>query len=371
MLWAWAAEFPRAGVECRLAGLADEWTDEDCGKQGVAYDVCRKLGPAAFGFSRALRCALKEHHSDADLVHCHGLWMYPGVVARQFASRHNKPFLISPHGMLEPWALNHSRWKKRLAAWTFEKRNLDSAACLHALCSTEAENFRRCGLCNPIAVVPNGVDTALFQTPPARAALEARFPMLCGRRWALFLSRIHPKKGLLHFLQAWQAAGVASEWVLIAAGPDEGGHEAEAKRLSAELGVAGRVCFTGPLHGDDKLAALAGAELFVLPSFSEGFSVAVLEAAAASLPVMLTPQCNFPELAKAGAAIEVSPDVAGCLAGLRRILGLAEAERQAMGERGRELVARNYAWPVIAEQMIRVYHWLIEGGNPPACVRLN
>jgi poly(glycerol-phosphate) alpha-glucosyltransferase len=159
--------------------------------------------------------------------------------------------------------------------------------------------------------------------------------------------------------------------MLVVAGPGEGGHEEEMKRLTAELGLEPRVCFTGPLQGQEKLAALAGAELFVLPSFSEGFSMAVLEAAAAGLPVLLTPQCNFPELVRASGAIEVSPDVAGCEAGLRELLGLPDAERRLMGQRGKDLVARSYTWPRIVEQMLSVYHWLLEGGTPPACVRLN
>jgi len=143
------------------------------------------------------------------------------------------------------------------------------------------------------------------------------------------------------------------------------------KRLAAELGLGQKVCFTGPLHGREKLAALAGAELFVLPSLSEGFSMAVLEAAAAGLPVLLTPQCNFPELAQAGGAIEVSPDAAGCEAGLREMLRFSEAGRRLMGQRGKDLVTSSYTWPRIAAQMLNVYRWLLDGGHPPACVRLN
>jgi poly(glycerol-phosphate) alpha-glucosyltransferase len=130
------------------------------------------------------------------------------------------------------------------------------------------------------------------------------------------------------------------------------------------------VVFTGPLHGQEKLAALGNSELFVLPSFSEGFSMAVLEAAAAGLPVMLTPQCNFPELAQAGGAVEVSPDLAGCEAGLRKVLGLADAERRAMGERGRNLVMSSYTWPRIAAQMLEVYRWLLGEAERPGCVLL-
>jgi poly(glycerol-phosphate) alpha-glucosyltransferase len=98
--------------------------------------------------------------------------------------------------------------------------------------------------------------------------------------------------------------------------------------------------------------------------------MAVLEAATCGLPVMLTPQCNFSELAEAGGAVEVYPDVASCESGLRQLLALTDSDRQAMGQRGRTLVGRSYTWPQIADQMLAVYRWLTAGGSPPPCVRL-
>ena len=111
--------------------------------------------------------------------------------------------------------------------------------------------------------------------------------------------------------------------------------------------------------------ALAAAELFVHPSFSEGFSMAVLEALACRLPVLLTPECNFREAAKAGAAIEVSPDAQGAAAGLVELLSLSDRERKAMGERGRALVEAAYTWDGVAQQMLNLYRWLCEGGERP------
>jgi poly(glycerol-phosphate) alpha-glucosyltransferase len=340
----------------------------------------RIIGPAAFGYSPELRSELSSCVARNTVLHVHGLWMYPGVVARSLSERAGAVRVVSPHGMLQPWALQNSRWKKRLAGWVFENRNLRTADCLHALCQSEADNLRHYGLRNPIAVIPNGVDTSAFQAPPERGVLEVRFPALRNRRWVLFLSRIHPKKGLPHLLRAWASVQHSQlstlnsqhgDWLLVIAGPDELGHEAEMKRLANELGLESSVLFTGPLHGADKLAALGRAGLLVLPSFSEGFSMAVLEGAASGLPVLLTPPCNFPELVRAGGAVEISPDTAGCVAGLRQLLGLADAERRAMGQRGKELVAASYTWPRLAQQMLSVYDWLLAGGTPPACVRMN
>jgi glycosyltransferase involved in cell wall biosynthesis len=370
------------GCEARTAGLIESSTASAHSESRPDDILGAILGPPAFGYSPELKHALQERLASGDIVHVHGLWMYPGLLGRQLSGRLAAKRLISPHGMLEPWALQNSRGKKRLAAWLFEDRNLRSADCLQALCAAEAEHFRRYGLRNPIAVIPNGVDPHAFANPPDRSVLEARFPALRARRWILSLSRIHPKKGLLHLLQAWKAVGahpaalssalgpLSSDWVLVIAGPDEIGHESQLRQRCRDLGLESNVVFTGPLHGADKLAALGHAELFVLPSFSEGFSLAALEAAAAGLPVLLTPQCNFPELAKAGGAIEVAPDAAACEAGLKRMLTLPEAERRAMGRRAQHLVTQAYTWPRIAEELLGVYQWLIQGGPPPGTVRL-
>ena len=361
------------GWDVRVAGLADS----HAGTGGDAGDITgRIVGPMAFGYSPALGAALSTRVIKESVLHVHGLWMYPGRLARQLSERTGAIRVVSSHGMLESWALQNSRWKKRLAAWLFENRNLRTADCLHALCQPEADNIRAYGLKNPIAVVPNGVDISAFQNPPGRGLLEARFPALRGRRWILFLSRIHPKKGLSHLLRAWAGVngerGVRSaEWMLVIAGPDELGHEAEMKRLASDLGLERSVVFTGPLHGEEKLAALGGAELFVLPSFSEGFSMAVLEAAAAGLPVLLTPQCNFPELVSARGAFEVSPEAGSCAAGLQKLLSLSDSQRRQMGDNARKLAEASYSWSKVADQMLAVYRWLAVGGAPPASVRLS
>jgi poly(glycerol-phosphate) alpha-glucosyltransferase len=365
------AEYRQRQLDCVVAGLADPTGALPAFPADWPVLAGRIMGPAAFGYSPELARHLRERVQKDSVIHAHGLWMYPGRLARKLSETVGAIQIISPHGMLEPWALQNSWWKKRLAARAFENQNLRTASCLHALCRPEADNIRRYGLNNPIAVIPNGVDLTSFANLPPRAALESRFSALKDRRWMLFLSRLHPKKGLPHLLKAWsQIASQFPDWLLVVAGPGELNHEVELKQLAADSGLASCVCFTGALHGVEKLAALGGAELFLLPSFSEGFSMAVLEAAAAGLPVMLTPQCNFPELAKAGGAVEVSPDAAGCEAGLRELLALPDSERHAMGQRGRALVGRSYTWSRNADQMLGVHRWLIEGGSPPPCVHL-
>jgi poly(glycerol-phosphate) alpha-glucosyltransferase len=369
VVWALASETRLQGIDCLVAGLEDQWVEADSSAKKVPLLTGSLLGPGTLGFSPNLLTRLTARMKPAGIIHSHGLWMYPGIVARRVSKSTASPLVISPHGMLEPWALENSRWKKRLAAWLFENKNLRSADCLHALCEAEARNIRSYGLRNPVAVIPNGVDLADFSSLPPYGAIERDNPRLKGKKRMLFLSRIHPKKGLPHLLRAWQKlASQFPDWRLLIAGNDQLGHEAELKKLTSELGLLTSVIFLGPLYGETKKQALAGADIFVLPSFSEGFSMAVLEAAACGLPVLLTPQCNFPELAAAGGAVEVQPEVESCENGLRHLLSLSQDERRGMGLRGRELIQKAYTWPGIAARMISVYAWLLRQGPKPDCV---
>jgi glycosyltransferase involved in cell wall biosynthesis len=371
VVWALARETDQRGFSCSVFGLRDQWVEEDCTGHHLPFTAGNVLGPNALGFSPALSAQLRACVRPGGIVHGHGLWMHPGTAARKCAVRTGCPLVISPHGMLEPWALNHSRLKKRLAALLFEDKNLREAGCLHALCAAEADNFRRYGLENPIAIIPNGVDMPEIGKPlVADDAMAEKFPGLKGRRRILFLSRLHPKKGLSNLLQAWrQVARDFKDWSLLIAGAGQPAYELELRTLVKNYALEKNVVFVGAVYGEDKRQVLAAADAFVLPSFSEGFSVAILEAAAAGLPVLLTPECNFPELVKSGAAVEISSLPSAIEAGLRKIMELSGGQRKDMGRRGLELVKQSYTWPSIAGRMVEVYRWLLGSGTKPECVQ--
>lgn len=152
---------------------------------------------------------------ELDVLHQHGLWQYPSIAASRWRKRTGRPVVISPHGMLDPRALNNSSWKKRLARVLFEDRNLSGAACLHALNHEELRAFRDLGLRNPVAVVPTGVYLRSAEGPPP----DPDFLSVDHRKALLFLGRIHPKKGLAETLMAWARARVLNaqltkDWVL-------------------------------------------------------------------------------------------------------------------------------------------------------------
>jgi poly(glycerol-phosphate) alpha-glucosyltransferase len=357
----------RGGAEVRLWTTEVDADDAAVPGAGVELVVCGRSWPGALAASREMRRRMAE--AEGDVWHANGLWELPSHYAARHCRKAGLPLVISPRGMLEPWALGRSRWKKAVTGRLYQWADLRGAACLHALNDGEVASIRACGLAGPVAVVPNGVEPGEFEgLEGAAEAFGARFTEARGRKVALFLSRLHPKKGLLHLLAGW--AQVRREgWVLVVAGPDDAGHGAEVAARARELGVDGSVVLTGALYGELKLGALGAADVLVLPSFSEGFSVVVLEGMAAGLPVLITPGCNFPEVESAGAGLVREATAEGMAAGLEALMGLSEAERAAMGARGRGLVRERYSWERVSGEMLGVYGWLLGGGEPPSCVR--
>jgi poly(glycerol-phosphate) alpha-glucosyltransferase len=368
VIWSLSRQTKEFGIESCVAGLKDQWNKQDI-PDSIEVLQGTILGPKAFGFSSDLGTQARAQVSNRSILHVHGLWMYPGILARKLARRASCPLVISPHGMLEPWALSNSPLKKRLAALTFEKTNLRSADCLHALCAAEAENFRAYGLRNPVAVIPNGMDLGMVQTMATRDALRRRFPVIGDRQCVLFLSRLHPKKGIENLLEAWRGlTGESRNWCLLIAGAGSPDYEKHLRVRKDAQGLGDDVIFLGPMYGAEKKDTLAAADIYILPSFSEGFSMAILEAAAAGLPVVQTRECNFPELTSAGGAIEVAPEPEGIRSGLLQLMQLSKPERQEMGRRGRELVERSYTWPVQTRKMLEVYEWVAGRGERPGFV---
>ncbi len=253
----------------------------------------------------------------------------------------------------------------------FQNRDLERADCIQVNSSSEAGGVRRYGLRCPIAVIPNGIHPPDFDDLPPQSALAQQFPELRGRRIMLYLARLHQKKGLGHLLPAWsKLAADHSDWHLVIAGPDRG-YEATARQLVSDLELSSRVTFTGPLEGQDKRSALASADVLVQPSFSEGFSMTLLEALVCRIPVLLTPGCHFPEAVLANAAVQVNPTVESTAEGLERLLSLDETERRAMGGRGRALVEARYTWDRVAAQTLEMYSWLAGKSPQPQCVLTN
>lgn len=317
------------------------------------------LGPKRLGRSPAFKKWLLRRalSGSVDILHNHSLWMMPNIYPGEAARKSGVPLVVSPRGTLSEWAMKNGSPMKRLIWPLFQKRAISRAACFHATAPLERDDIRRRGFLQPVAVIPNGMDVPLRREKKGS-----------GARTVLFLGRLHPKKGLDMLLPAWKLVHQRfPEWRLVIAGPDEGGHRRKMELLAKNLDLE-RLEFVGPLYGSDKTEAYHEAELFVLPTYSENFGLAVAEALAAGTPVIVTKGAPWGSLESSSAGWWVNIGVNPLAKALEDALsGSRETHRQ-MGVRGRSLIEREFSWKVVAGQVATTYQWLVSGGEKPPWV---
>jgi glycosyltransferase involved in cell wall biosynthesis len=311
---------------------------------------------------------LERSIRSADLVHFHGLWQGHTRRGARTARLANVPYLMAAHGMAEPWALRHKALKKKVYTALVEGKNLRRASCLHALARPEVAHLRALAPRTPIALVPNGVDLEPFDNLPARASLESEYPELAGKFVLLFFGRLHVKKGLDLLARAFaKLKSDHPELHLLLAGNDDGALAPFLAQAESD-GLSSRITRVGHVSGERARQVWAAADAFVLPSYSEGFSMAILEALACRLPALITTACHFPELAQADGGIVVEPTDSGVTTGLRVLLERSTREQRELGARGRALVEARYTWDRQAERLASVYEWVTGGGAVPEAV---
>src|ERR1039458_773832 len=349
-------------LDLRIIGLTDRHTNQDF-KDWFPLDVRTHAvrGWLRFGYAPGL--AQDLGNSAPDLVHLHGLWKYPSVAVRRWVKASGQPYLVSPHGMIEPWALQQFYWRKRLAKFFYQGSCLTGAACIRATSQMEADGIRSAGYTNPIAIIPNGVEILEGQRS--------------GVRKALFLSRIRPKKGLLNLIKAWAvmskeqgARSKESGWELVIAGPDEGGHLAEVKALVAACGLQPQVVFAGEVRGAARTKLYQESDLFILPSYSENFGLVIAEALSCEVPVITTRATPWQEIQQHQCGWRIGGGVEPLVAALKEALELPPEQLLQMGVRGRHLIAGKYDWAPIGQKMVEVYEWMLHRRDKPDCVVL-
>jgi glycosyltransferase involved in cell wall biosynthesis len=313
--------------------------------------------------SSALSRALREISAGADVIHDHGLWLLPNVEAGRAARRAGKPLIFSPRGMLAPAALAFSRVKKRAFWALLQSPAIRGAACIHATSEGEYQEVRLFGLAQPVAIIRNGIDI------PERSAEE---PLArTSRRVLLSLGRMHPKKGLDSLLRAWAKVETHyPDWWLRVVGPAEAGHDEELRALAITLGLV-RVSIEGPIYGDTKTIAYRDADLFVLPTLNENFALTVAEALAAGTPAISTKGAPWSGLKSEGCGWWIDHGVEPLAAALAHSMTLPFQTLKAMGDKGREWMARDFSWDRVAHDMLGVYLWLARSAEPPPAIRFD
>lgn len=296
---------------------------------------------------------LRQRATKPAILHDHCLWRMPNIYAGWIASDPNIRLVVSPRGMLSEWALNYRRWRKRAAWWLLGQRHLLARAdAFHATAESEAEEIRALGYRQPVYVVPNGVEIPEL---PASCTMTGR------RRHLVFLSRIHPKKGVDLLLHAWQAlCAQFRDWDLVIAGPDNDGHMEEMRRLAKELALE-RVSFPGAIYAQAKRDLFLSTDLFVLPTRSENFGMVVAEALAYGVPVVTTKGAPWEELRARQCGWWVDVGALELGAALREAMSLSADERRAMGERGRNWMSDSLSWSRQTDALVQCYRDLWAG----------
>jgi len=308
-----------------------------------------------------------------DILHTHGIWTGLSLTSLRAQTRTRAPLVISPHGMLDPWALRHKQLKKRLIAAVLERRHLGRAQLLQALTAAEAADLGGLGLLGlgllgrgllgqgkgqgraaRIAVIPNGV----APPPQWRETQVPPWKPSSRRRVLLFLGRIHDKKGVLELVEAFERlADELSDWRLVIAGFGEPADEA---RLRIRLQGARASEFIGRQGPEGRHACYAAATAFVLPSHSEGLPMTVLEAWSHGKPALISPACHLEQGEAVGAALPVTPDPAGLALGLRALAALSDEELELRGRAAVQLVRTEFSWQRIGAELESEYQRLLQ-----------
>ena len=319
--------------------------------------------------SAKLREYLQENIGEFAVVHIHGVWQQPGHYATAAARRAKIPYILAPHGMLDAGSLAMGRrWAKSMAWFLWDSAMVYGAAAIHCLNAAEI----RCSPAlkkTPNVIIGNGIPTSAFEHLPTRGQWRQEMKAMLwniDRPIALFLSRIHPKKGLDRLLPLWPTVlEKHPELLLIIAGTGDPAYLAQIKELIRQYNLQDAVYLAGQLSGMSKWKVLVDADVFILPSHQEGFSLAITEAMAASLPVVITRECNFDEVEQFHTGVIVrNGDMAAFIGQVTDLLADASM-RTKMGSNGHKLVQEQYTWEVTAKKLERLYQALMVGDQIP------
>ena len=294
-----------------------------------------------------------------DLYHVQGLWQYLGHNVTAFARKHHKPYVITLRGMLYPQALAHSAMIKKISLALYQRKDLQQAACIQATCIDEMKHYRALGFSNPVAVLPNPIETDGIIDRPIRQSDRLRIG---------YLGRVHPRKRIERLIYAFDALrNELQEAELLIIGADDKEYEAflhnEVERLHLK-----NVRFTGFLTGTEKDEAIMSLSYLVVPSDFENFGNIVTEALVRGVPVIASKGMPWQELEEWNCGWWIDNDQQTIDQTLKKVIHISEPKRIQMGMNGKQLIQKNYAVNTLGKKMTQLYHWIIDGGPQPEFV---
>ena len=318
----------------------------------------------SIGFSWSLNDIINK--IKPDIIDAQGLWMYHSYITLRQNKKGIKT-IVTPHGMLDEWAINNSKMKKKIAAMLFENENLRNADCIKALNEAEYKSIRHYGLKNPVAIIPNGV-----LLPPS----VSKNQLLGDKKTLLFLGRIHPKKGIKELIEGVDFVNkkkpeLLNSWRIRIAGWGQIDYVEYINHIIKNKGLDSIISFIGPVFNKDKEDEYRNANAFILPSFSEGLPMSVLEAWSYQLPVIMTEHCNLPEGFINEAAIKIDPNPDSIANSLISFFNMNNDRMERMGKNGYELVCNKFSWESVADKTLCLYKWVLNTGPMPDFVRID
>lgn len=317
------------------------------------------IGDAKYGITPGLLKYRGEVIQTYDLIHQHGVWLPYSAFTASIAKK--KRIIINPHGLLEEEKFQISYKKKKMAYFLFEKRNLERVSCFVACSDQEAEGLRSFGVTQPIAIIPNGVKEDLQINEYSKTYIESfkkQYQIDEHQQILLFLSRIHPFKGLELFIRTLSESEF-DNWVLVIAGIDENGHTEELKEIVKKLNLERKVIFIGPVFGKQKITVLDAADCFILPSINENFGIVVGEALSRGIPVIATKRTPWKDLETYNCGWWVERSKEGFSRVLKEVSNTSTDELLEKGQRGKKLVEEKFTWPKVSEQYLSLYSWVL------------
>ena len=322
-------------------------------------------------YDNALEKFISELNVDSTntIFHDNGIWLPFNNTISNVCRKNSIPIIISSHGMLEPWSFRYRYFKKKLAWYIYQQKNLKNVNVIHATSNMEAENIFKLNLNVPIALIPNGIDK------PIKNKISSNFdPTSIGllkndqRQIMLFLGRIHPKKGLLNFLVAWKnSLSYLSDWRLVIAGFPEENYLEKLKKFVNKNKIDNSVFFLGPLFGEDLANIYKYSKIFVLPTFSENFGLVVAEALSYGLPTITTKNTPWSLLDKENAGWCCESKITDLERVIKIATNLTLSDYKIMSHNAYQL-SKNYDWNKISISFFELYKWILKKGEKPSFV---
>lgn len=340
--------------EISVHTLDDRMEKVDPGQWAAAtLHLHRFLGPMSYSLAPGMLSSLRR--AKPDIVHVHGVWQFHCAAVHAWSMLTGRPYVVSPHGMLEPWIRARSPTLKRTVSAIYQDRFLRNASGFHLLTAKESGDVAEFLHGQPAPIIPN------FAEPFASDGQKPGWwtPGHEGRDVYLFLGRLHEKKGVMELMDAWarlsaEDADFRDKSLLVFCGWNDGiqGFEAKVQTIGREFGNA---LFAGPQYGPDKNRSMGAATFFLLPSKSEGLPMAILEAWAAGVPAIMSPECNLDIGFERGAAFRTGFTQAAIHASLVAAHSLNDEAWRDASQKARALVAERYSEESVRAGLVSLY----------------